>query len=76
MVLLVQRSAAQHDRRGDGGSTWGREGSTREGALGGDGCRKEEEACMFLENTHLGDEEDRPNCHDYRHYGYRSHGNS
>jgi hypothetical protein len=44
------------------------EDRTLEGTRGGDGCRKEVEARMFLENTHRGDQEDRPNRHDYRDY--------
>jgi hypothetical protein len=52
------------------------EGGTQEGALGGDGCRMEEEAHVFLENTDRGDQEGRPNCHDYRDYCYNIHGNS
>jgi hypothetical protein len=48
---------------------------TREGASGGDGCRKEEEARMFLENMHRGDQEDHPNRHEYRDYDYDIHGN-
>jgi hypothetical protein len=52
------------------------EGGTREGAPGGDGRCKEEKACVFLENTHQGAQEDRPNHHDYRDYGYGTHGNS
>jgi hypothetical protein len=52
------------------------EGGTQEGAPGGDGCRKEEEAHVFLENTDRGDQEGRPNCHDYRDYCYNIHGNS
>jgi hypothetical protein len=39
-------------------------------------ARIEEEAHVFLENTHWGDQEDRPNRHDYRDYGYNIHGNS
>jgi hypothetical protein len=38
--------------------------------------QKEEEARVFPENTHRGDQEDRPNHHDYRNYGYGIHGNS
>jgi hypothetical protein len=33
--------ASQHDQGGYGGSARGREGGTREGALGGDGYRRE-----------------------------------
>jgi hypothetical protein len=30
----------------------------------------------FQKNMHWGDQEDRPNCHDYHNYGYDIHGNS
>ncbi len=67
---------SQHDQRGNGGSTQGREEGAWEGTQGGDGRGEEEEAHVFLENTHRSDQEDHPNHHDYRDYGYGIHGNS
>jgi hypothetical protein len=61
--------ALQHYHGGFGECSQGREDCTQEGARGGDACGKKDEAGVFSEDTHRGDQEDRPDHHDYYDYG-------